>query len=338
MGLVRHYGPRGGRLHGSHGAGIMGAPRTGRGGRMDEQAVQPQGARQRLAVAALVAGAIGIAMAAIFVRLREEGFGLAATAFWRLALAWPFFLALHLHGASRRDAAAHRLRTRDRLLLLIPGVFFAADLAVWHWSINLTTVANATLFANCAPIMVSIVAWLWLKERLTPVFPLGLLLALCGVVLVVRSSAGGEEHASVTGDLLGLLTAVFYASYQLSVKKARGRFSTSAIMAYAIPAACLVLLIVSLACGEVIIPRTADGWLVLMGLAVVCQILGQGLIAFALAHLPASFSSVSLLVQPIAAAVFAWLLLSESLGVLQAWGGALVLGGIVLARMGSRER
>jgi drug/metabolite transporter (DMT)-like permease len=293
---------------------------------------------QRIAMAALVAGAIGIAMAPIFVRLREPDFGRTAAAFWRLALAWPFFLVLHLHGLRGDRAESHALRMRDRLLLLIPGVFFAADLAVWHWSIDLTTVANATLFANCAPIVVSLVAWLWLKERLRPVFAGGLACALAGVVLVVRSSAGAEEVASVKGDLLGLLTAVFYASYQLSVKKLRGRFSTSAIMAWAIPSACAVLLVVSLASHEVIIARTVNGWLVLIGLAVICQIGGQGLIAFALAHLPASFSSVSLLVQPIAAALFAWVIFAEALGPLQAVGGALVLGGIVLARQGSRER
>ena len=62
----------------------------------------------------------------------------------------------------------------------------------------------------------------------------------------------------------------------------------------------------------------------------------QGLIAYALAHLPAAFSSVSLLLQPVMAAIFAWLLLAEPLSPLQFAGGAVVLAGIYLARRGSR--
>jgi drug/metabolite transporter (DMT)-like permease len=303
---------------------------------MTNETEQPSRARQRLAMAALIAGAIGIAMAPIFVRIREPGLGRTATAFWRLALAWPFFFVLWLRGRRGENAAQYRVNMRHSLLLLIPGAFFAADLGVWHWSIDLTTVANATLFANCAPIVVSIVAWLWFRERLRPVFAVGLACALGGVVLVVKSSAGAEGQASVLGDVLGLLTAVFYASYQLSVKRARERFATCTIMTWAIPSACVLLLAAAVASGETVVARTAKGWLVLFGLAVVCQIGGQGLIAWALRHLPASFSSVSLLVQPVAAAVFAMALLEEPLGHLQATGGALVLVGIVLARLGSR--
>ncbi len=287
-------------------------------------------------MAALVLGAIGIAWAAIFVRLREDGLGLSATAFWRLALAWPFFLACSRTERRRHAELARPSGWRQMAVLLLPGVFFACDLGVWHWSIHLTTAANATLFANCAPMVVSVVAWLWLRERLRGVFAVGLALAMMGVALVVRSSAG-EGAGSPLGDGLGLVTAVFYAAYQLSVKRARARYSTATIMTWAIPSACAVLAVVSAASGETFLAVTARGWLVLLGLAVVCQIGGQGLIAYSLAHLPASFSSVSLLIQPVAAALFAWVILREALGPIQALGGALVLAGIVLARRGSRE-
>lgn len=74
----------------------------------------------------------------------------------------------------------------------------------------------------------------------------------------------------------------------------------------------------------------------LVGLAWISHAAGQGLIAYALAHLPAAFSSVSLLFQPVMAALFAWILLSESLSPLQIAGAAVVLAGIYLARRGSR--
>ena len=67
-------------------------------------------------------------------------------------------------------------------------------------------------------------------------------------------------------------------------------------------------------------------------LAWISHCAGQGLIAYSLAHLPAAFSSVSLLFQPVMAAVFAWILLAEPLVPLQIVGGVIVLFGIYLAR------
>ena len=99
----------------------------------------------------------------------------------------------------------------------------------------------------------------------------------------------------------------------------------------------LALLPVALAAGEALLPATAAGWLPLIGLALVSHVLGQSLIAYALAQLPAAFSSVSLLLQPATAALLAWLLLAEPLGPLQGLGAAIVAAGIVIARRGSRR-
>ena len=175
----------------------------------------------------------------------------------------------------------------------------------------------------------------WLKERLTGIFAVGLACAFAGVILVVRSSGG--EGGSRLGDVLALVTAGFYAGYQISVKRLRARYSTATVLSWTIPSACTLLLVGACVMGESILPTTGRGWWLLIGLAVSSQIIGQGSISYAMAHLPASFSSVSLLVQPVATVLIAWPLLDEVLGPLQAAGGALVLGGIWLARKGSSE-
>ena len=87
--------------------------------------------------------------------------------------------------------------------------------------------------------------------------------------------------------------------------------------------------------GEALLPPTAGSWAKLLGLALVSHSAGQGLIAYALAHLPAGFSSAGLLLQPVMAALFAWIILSEPLGSLQAAGGVAVLAGLYLAKRGS---
>jgi drug/metabolite transporter (DMT)-like permease len=138
------------------------------------------------------------------------------------------------------------------------------------------------------------------------------------------------------GDGIGVLTAIFYAGYQLCVKRMRDTQSTARIMFLSGAACAAALLPVALAMGETILPPSLTGWGVLLGLALVCQFAGQSLIAYAVAHLTASFSSVSLLLQPVAAAGLAWLFFGEALAALQWLGGAAVLAGIWFARRGTQ--
>jgi len=284
-----------------------------------------------------------IGFAPIFVRLVDVGY--TAAAFWRVALALPFlYLAWRVGpgGAVRAPGGPPQSRPADapgpdfsRLKWLwLAGVFFAADLAVWHQSIRFTSVANSTLLANLAPVFVTIGSvWLF-GDRIRGRFVGGLVLALTGSALLVASSFTISAQ-SVLGDLLGMTTAVFYAGYLLTVSRQRRGTSTVDLMWWSTLACAVVLLPVVLATGEPFWPQSARGWGVLLGMALVSQVAGQGLIAWAMAHLPAAFSSVSLLVQPVAAAMLAWLLLAEPFGALQALGGAVVLAGIVICRMAS---
>ena len=111
--------------------------------------------------------------------------------------------------------------------------------------------------------------------------------------------------------------------------------TTLRLMAITTTLTAVLLFPVALASGEAMLPQSAYGWIVLLGLALISHAGGQGLIAYALAHLPATFSSVGLLLQPVIAAFFAWVLLGEPLVALQIVGGAVVLAGIYLARRGS---
>src|SRR5947207_2351422 len=96
------------------------------------------------------------------------------------------------------------------------------------------------------------------------------------------------------------------------------------------------LLLLPLALTQKFLPATPHGWLLLAGCALSAQVLGQGLVAYALAHLPATFSSVGLYLQSIAATAYAWLLLQERLTPWQIAGGCIVLGAIALARTARR--
>lgn len=219
--------------------------------------------------------------------------------------------------------------------ILGAGLFFAADLAVWHWSITWTTVANATLLANLAPIFVTLAGVLFLRQRISPLFLVGMSAAIGGMFVLVgpNFAIGGTR---LMGDLLGAITAIFYAGYMLSIKAARDAgVSTARLMAWSTTITAVALLPVALLSPQPFLPEGVRGWLVLLGLALVTQIVGQGLIAYAFAHLSATLSSVSLLVQPVMAALAAWVLFGESLGPVEMVGGAVVLAGIWLSRRAS---
>lgn len=286
---------------------------------------------------ALLLGACCIGLAPIFAKWafeieRESGvaepLGIIAAGFWRMALAVPVIALLRLRSAPEAPPSP-----RDRWLLIVPGLAFAADMAAWHKSFEYTSVANSTLLANFATIVVSITSWLALGERITRQTLAGAALALAGaaVLLGVDFTAGSDP---LLGDGLALLAAVFYASYLLAVKRLRARFSTGRIMAYNTAVSAFGLLAIAFVLREGLFAHDARAWGLLLALALVAQIGGQGLITYSMAHLPASFASIALLVQPVVAAGVGWMLFGQALGPLQLAGALLVLAGVALAGRG----
>ena len=289
--------------------------------------------KARRAFAALIAGAVGISFAPIFVRISEVG--PSATAFYRVLFALPVLGLWLARERNQIEVSRRPAGPKDFRQLALAGLLFAFDLSLWHWSIRFTSVANATLFANFAPLFVTLGARVLFGERITASFGAAMAVAFAGTAMV----AGDSIRFSVRhlfGDILGIAAAIFYGGYMLSVKHLRRSFSTATIMFWSGLAACPALLLAAFLAQETLAAQHLHGWSVLLALALVSQVGGQSLIAYALAHLPASFSSLSLLLQPALAALLAWILLREPLGVLQAAGGAVILCGIALARSAGR--
>jgi len=286
-------------------------------------------ASNRFPLAALILGGAAIGGSPIFVRLSEVG--PMATAFWRVALALiPIFIFSLAKG---KDAGSKPERLSDYALLVVPGVLLAMDLAAWHLSITMTSVANATLLANLAPVFVTVIGLLFFGAVVTRVFVLGLVLALAGVV-VLKGGPAALGNGDLSGDGVAVIAAVFYAGYILAIGKLRSRFDTVRIMLWSTASAAVCIFPIGFFYEGHMLPPTAYGWAIVFGLAFVSHAGGQVAIAYSLAYLPAAFSSLTLLLQPVVAAILAWVLLSEPIGPMQAVGGAVVLAGILVARRG----
>ncbi len=293
--------------------------------------------RFQLALGALVLGALAVAFAAILPKqaMAVSSIGPIATAFWRLTLAFPILLTILLIRRPKRKPT-NTARRISLPWLLLPGVIFGFDLLTWHLSFPLTTAANATLLANLEVVLVGIVGWLVLKEHLRWQFPLGGAMALAGVVLLLLSGPDSVEGRNpLAGDLLAIFTAFWYAGYLLSVKHVRREWDALSVIVLATFGGMIVLFISTIIKGEAFLSDQSEAWIYLLLLAIVPHCIGQGLIIFSLASLPASLAAVTLLLQPVGAACWGWLILGESLNTVQIFAGLIVLTGIGLARLGS---
>lgn len=291
---------------------------------------RPRRRRLPVALITLLLGTGIIGTVPIFVRLSE--LGPFATGFWRVALALPVLLLWSGLARRERSAPRHRPAGRSKYFWLVAtGVCFAGDLALFNQALTATSVTNATLLINMSPIFVVLGARLIFGERVSRNFALGLAIALTGATVLVGSTFRMGLD-SLSGDVLALLSAVATAGYTLSIKRVRDSFSAPASLAWSGLVCGLVLLALVTLSGERLFAAALYGWLPLLGLALISHVGGQGLITKSLAHLPASSVSICYLMQPVVAALLAWVILREPLGFWQAAGGAIVLAGICLAQ------
>lgn len=281
------------------------------------------------AFVALIAGNAALASGPLFVRLADVG--PVAAGFWRLALALPFLM---LFAMRQGGFAGLRGQPGALWLAIAGGTFFAADLAAWHIGIGMTKMANATLFGNAASLIMAAVTLVIARRLPSGAEALALLLAFAGALLLLRSS-GEQGEARLIGDLLCLLAGVLYAGYMLSMQRARGVLASWPTLALSTAAGVIPLLLFALALGEQIMP---GNWGPVVALAFTSQLIGQGLIIYALPHFSALVVGLTLLTQPALAAMIGWLVYDERLTALDLTGGVMLAAALVLVRLPARAK
>ena len=272
---------------------------------------------------ALSGGVICIAWSAIFVRWTDiPG---PASAFYRMLIPALVLLPTYLF-----DRRRERLDFRTLGIIAFGGLFFSFDLALYNTSILRTSAANATLLGNNTPIFVGLLTWLVLRKPPARSFWLGLLLAIIGAVVILWADL--KQHAQIgIGDLMALAASACFAVYLMVTEKIRGSTGTLSFLRLAMIASTLALLLMNLVMGiSLRMPHGRTLWAV-AGLGLVSQLGGYLFFTYALGHLPATLTSISLLTQGPLTAAMAAVLLHESVSLAQIIGGILVLAGVALA-------
>lgn len=276
-----------------------------------------------LVLAALLLGNLALAFGPLLVR--QADVGPSASAFWRMALAIPFLFLI----ARQLRQPLVLPRTALYWTMIASGVFFALDLAAWHIGILQTKLANATLFANAASLFFPI--WGFVVARSLPGRREGLAfaLAVAGTVLLLGRSAELSRETLI-GDLLCLAAGIFYTAYLIVIVKAREELGSWTLLAWSTLATAPPLLAIALSLGEQIMPTN---WTPVIALAVISQLIGQGLMVYVLGKVSPLLFGLALLTQPIVSATVGWVGYGEVLGPLDWVGAALIALALVMVRL-----
>ena len=199
-------------------------------------------------------------------------------------------------------------------------------------SLTQTSVASSNLLHNVTPIFAVLGGWLFLCQSFDYKFLLGMIIAIVGIAIITSGDFQAEVN-SLYGDSLALLSAVFYALNYLAREKLRSKFSASTILLFTCPLSGCFTFLIALTSETQLFPNSWETWLAVICLAVLCQIIGQGLLTHNLKQFSSGFVTLLMLIEPLLTALFAFLIFAEKLSVLNCFAFILVLMGIYIAKL-----
>ncbi|MEG4504955.1 DMT family transporter [Microcoleus sp. F6_B4] len=288
------------------------------------------------AIASLFVGVVALSFGSIFIRWSESELSPNATIFNRFWLGstvfglWQGYKTIRQRLSGDKPVQQHSYTSQELLLLVGAGTFFAATLAFVAWSLTQTSVAISTILHNLTPIFTSLGAWLLFGQGFNRQFLIGMVIAIGGAIAIeiqqIQMAAG-----EVTGGIAAIVSAVFMGAYLLVVEQLRTKFDPITIQLWVCAIATLSILPMLVFAQERVLPSSLNGWLFVIFLALVCQVLGQGLLTYSVASLSSVVVSLVHLLEPVFSSILAWVLFWEKLSFSNWVGFALVLIGLYLA-------
>ena len=272
-------------------------------------------------------GAMLIGFAPIFVKW--SSLSPSAILFWRMLLALPLLIIFN-YIANKKFL--FRVKNKNTIFYTaLASLAFTTDLILWHASMSITSVSNATIIVNSAPIFVAILAYLIFKDKPAKGFGVSFIITYIGIIgLIIFSN--NFTSGRVLGDILCIIAAIGYAIYLLVISRL-GKETSLNIIFYTTLFCCLFSIIPMIVGGGNHIPTSHFEWKNLFLMAFLCQFGGQFLITIGIGKVSASNGSIGLLMQPLTATILAAFIFSEILNLMQILFVLITLMGIYLARL-----
>lgn len=290
----------------------------------------------KIAIASLFVGVCAISFGSIFMKLSEMELSPNATVFNRFWLSSVVFLLWHGYKAIQQRFSLDKpveqqtYTSQDFLLLLSAGILWAATLVLLAWSLTQTSVAISSVLHNLAPIFTSLGVWLLFRQGFERQFLIGMAIALGGAIAIEFEELQIATD-EVQGGFAAIVSAIFLGAYLLIVEKLRTKFSPATIQLWICAIAALVIFPILLFTQDQLFPSTVGGWLWVISLALICQVLGHGLLTYSLVRFSSVVVSLVHLLEPVFSGIFALVIFSEKLTFSNWVGFAVVLMGLYLA-------
>lgn len=289
------------------------------------------------AIAALVLAIFALSWIAIFFRFLEAEIGPFATAFHRVWLAtlllgfWNGLQYLKNQFSPDKSVKKNPYTRLVLLQLLVAGISFAGNQLLLAWSLSQTSVANTTILTNMTPIWTVILGWLIWNQTFDNIFLTGM-----GVAVIGACSIGIQDWQLASGNLQGDGVAIFAsllnATYLLPIESLRSQLSTRAILSWVCTISTLLILPIALMSETQLFPHSWSGWICVILLGLICQLLGVGLVTYCLKNLSSGLMALSKLLIPIINAFLAWILFSEILSFWNYVAFTVVILGLYIAK------
>lgn len=299
-------------------------------------------------IAALVVGLVAISTSPIFIRLSEMEISPYATIFHRSWMAAVIFGVLGMLPRGNAAKGADGLESKPQSepqpespklahsllwLLLGFGLTFTIAVVTWAWALTQTTIANSTFLHSFTPIFTGLLGLLFFGLQFRRWFWIGMAIAIAGALLLGFEDVQFKP-TQIWGDGVSLVSALFFSTDSLLGERLRQRLDSQTIMFWCYGLGTLLTLPLVLWFPATALPISANGWLTLLAMTLICQVLGHGLLTYALKDISAGIVSLCHLLVPVLSTVEAWLVFNESLSSLSLVTFAIVLGGIAISVQG----
>lgn len=267
----------------------------------------------------VICGALGASLSAVFARWSTESSMFLV--FWRMLLT----ALLLLPSAWTHRAELRALRGRTALLCVASGVFLSLHFFTYFEALRHTSIAATVTLVNTEVFFVALGSVIFLKQRLSRRAWGAIVLTFCGSVIVALT--GASSGATLGGNLLALLSGLLMTGYTVIGAVCRRTLSTTAYTLPVYLSAAGAILVLSLCTGVPVLSPEPVNYLLALGMAVFCTLLGHSIYSWGLKYLPPAYISTVKLLDPVFSAVWGLLLFRETLSpTLLLGGGAVILG------------
>lgn len=273
---------------------------------------------------ALLSGVAAVSTGAIFARLADASPLVIAA--YRVGLAVLLMTPLIVWKAGREIRSLSR---GDLLTAVFSGFFLALHFAAWISSLSYTAIANSVVLVNTNPLWVGLLTRLVTRERIAPATAGGIVLSFLGACIIGAGDFAAGEGA-LLGDALALAGGICAAFYLMLGRRLRRNLSLLGYVGICYGSAAIILWSLVFALGLPAVGFSVKTRAALWSMALIPQLIGHTSYNWALRWFGTSLIAVSLLGEPIGAAVLGYWVFGERLTWGSLCGGVLILAAVVM--------